>query len=165
MNPTKDIDLRKWAAEGLAYLTLDADVKEDLVADYPALRSLMDLARVRRELFPLPIKKMFCFQKPDLFHIHITISVKDHPNHYCYGEQLGKTLRQHSQMLLCYVLQAKDKGVLYPVAQILVNVTNSYDVKKIEPELVEIAKFAKQHIPETHAKVHCCLVIFGAIQF
>ena len=53
------------------------------------------------------------------------------------------------------LLQAKDKGVLYPVAQILVNVTNSYDVKKIEPELVEIAKFAKQHIPETHEKVYC----------
>ncbi len=47
MNPTKDIDLRKWAAEGLAYLTLDADVKEDLVADTPALRSLVDLAKVR----------------------------------------------------------------------------------------------------------------------
>ena len=46
VNPTKDIDLRKWAAEGLAYLTLDADVKEDLVADTPALRSLMDLAKV-----------------------------------------------------------------------------------------------------------------------
>ena len=40
------IDLRKWAVEGLAYLTLDADVKEDLVADTPALRSLMDLAKV-----------------------------------------------------------------------------------------------------------------------
>ena len=54
------------------------------------------------------------------------------------------------------LLQAKDKGVLYPVAQILVNVTNSYDVKKIEPELVETAKFAKQHIPETHEKVSHC---------
>ncbi len=51
------------------------------------------------------------------------------------------------------MLQADDKGVLYPVAQILVNVTNSYDIKQPEPELVEIAKFAKQHIPETHEKV------------
>ncbi len=55
---------------------------------------------------------------------------------------------------ICLVmLQADDKGVLYPVAQILVNVTNSYDIKQPEPELVEIAKFAKQHIPETHEKV------------
>ncbi len=40
------MDLRKWAAEGLAYLSLDADVKEDLVADVTALKSLIDLAQV-----------------------------------------------------------------------------------------------------------------------
>lgn len=40
------MDLRKWAAEGLAYLTLDADVKEELVEDSNALRSLIDLAKV-----------------------------------------------------------------------------------------------------------------------
>ena len=45
-NPTKDVDMRKWAAEGLAYLTLDADVKEDLVEDTDALKSLFDLAQV-----------------------------------------------------------------------------------------------------------------------
>ena len=45
-NPTKDIDLRKWAAEGLAYLTLDADVKEELGNDVEALKSLIDLAKV-----------------------------------------------------------------------------------------------------------------------
>jgi hypothetical protein len=45
-NPTKDVDLRKWAAEGLAYLTLDAEVKEELVEDSNALRSLFDLAKV-----------------------------------------------------------------------------------------------------------------------
>ena len=45
-NPAKDVDLRKWAAEGLAYLTLDADVKEDLVEDTDALRSVIDLAKV-----------------------------------------------------------------------------------------------------------------------
>ena len=41
------MDLRKWAAEGLAYLTLDADVKEELCKDTPALVSLFDLAKVR----------------------------------------------------------------------------------------------------------------------
>ena len=45
-NPAKDVDLRKWAAEGLAYLTLDADVKEDLVDDTDALRSIIDLSKV-----------------------------------------------------------------------------------------------------------------------
>ena len=38
--------MRKWAAEGLAYLTLDADVKEELVEDTDALKSLFDLAQV-----------------------------------------------------------------------------------------------------------------------
>jgi len=45
-NPAKDVDLRKWAAEGLAYLTLNAEIKEDLVEDSNALRSLVDLAKV-----------------------------------------------------------------------------------------------------------------------
>jgi len=45
-NPAKDVDLRKWAAEGLAYLTLDADVKEDLVEDTDSLRSIVDLSKV-----------------------------------------------------------------------------------------------------------------------
>ena len=40
------MDLRKWAAEGLAYLTLDADVKENLTSDEDALKSLIDLAKV-----------------------------------------------------------------------------------------------------------------------
>ena len=51
---------------------------------------------------------------------------------------------------LCCVLQIKDKGTAYPVAQILVNCANAYDKKEVEPELVELAKFAKHHIPEEH---------------
>lgn len=50
-NPAKDVDLRKWAAEGLAYLTLDADVKEDLVEDTDSLRSIVDLSKVLNSLF------------------------------------------------------------------------------------------------------------------
>ena len=38
VNPDKDADLRRWAAEGLSFLTLDAEVKEKLVEDEPALR-------------------------------------------------------------------------------------------------------------------------------
>lgn len=53
INPKKDKDLRKWAVEGLSYLTLDADVKEELVEDTKALHALFDLAKVT----------MFCFMK------------------------------------------------------------------------------------------------------
>ena len=40
VNPQKDFDLRRWAAEGLSFLTMDAEVKEKLVEDEPALRYL-----------------------------------------------------------------------------------------------------------------------------
>lgn len=46
-NPSKDADLRKWAAEGLAYLTLDADVKQELVSDKDAVVAMLDLAKVQ----------------------------------------------------------------------------------------------------------------------
>lgn len=35
----------------------------------------------------------------------------------------------------------------------LVNCTNSYDAEKPDPQLVELAKYAKQHVPEEHPKV------------
>lgn len=41
----KEEGLRKWAAEGLAFLTLDAEVKETLMADQPALKMLMRLVQ------------------------------------------------------------------------------------------------------------------------
>ena len=41
----KEFDLRKWAAEGLAYLTMNADIKEALVIDGVALNALNDLAK------------------------------------------------------------------------------------------------------------------------
>lgn len=46
INPKKDKDLRKWSVEGLSYLTLDADVKEELVEDKKALQALFDLTKV-----------------------------------------------------------------------------------------------------------------------
>ncbi|KAG8231774.1 hypothetical protein J437_LFUL010749 [Ladona fulva] len=41
----KDADIRRWAAEGLSYLTLDADVKEKLVEDKPAINALIELGK------------------------------------------------------------------------------------------------------------------------
>ncbi|KAM6174366.1 protein unc-45 homolog B isoform 1-T1 [Erethizon dorsatum] len=93
-NNTIDIQTRRWAVEGLAYLTLDADVKDDFVQDIPALQAMFELAKA----------------------------------------------------------STSDKTILYSVATTLVNCTNSYDVKEVIPELVQLAKFSKQHVPEEHPK-------------
>lgn len=54
---------------------------------------------------------------------------------------------------LTWGFQTSDKTILYSVANTLVNCTNSYDVKEVVPELVQLAKFSKQHVPEEHPKV------------
>uniref|UniRef100_A0A8C8A1J5 Protein unc-45 homolog B n=1 Tax=Oryzias sinensis TaxID=183150 RepID=A0A8C8A1J5_9TELE len=91
-NPKIDAKTRKWAIEGLAYLTNDADVKDDFVEDELALKAMFDLAK------------------------------------------------------------STDKTIIYAVACTLVNCTNSYEKKEILPELVQLAKFSKQHVPEQHPK-------------
>ncbi|XP_069565481.1 protein unc-45 homolog B [Brachyistius frenatus] len=91
-NPQIDTKTRKWAIEGLAYLTNDADVKDDFVEDELALKAMFDLCK------------------------------------------------------------SQDKTILYAVACILINCTNCYDKKEIIPELVQLAKFSKQHVPEQHPK-------------
>ncbi|XP_068167149.1 protein unc-45 homolog B isoform X2 [Antennarius striatus] len=48
--------------------------------------------------------------------------------------------------------KSKDKTILYAVACTLINCTNSYEKKEIIPELVQLAKFSKQHVPEQHPK-------------
>jgi len=50
-------------------------------------------------------------------------------------------------------LKIRDKAILYPVAQVFVNLANCYEKKEIEPEMLELAKFSKQHVPEEHEKV------------
>lgn len=90
VKPGKDKDIRKWAADGLAYLTLDAEVKEKLIEDTDAIKALIELAKT--------------------------------------GNQ----------------------DVLYGVVTTFVNLCNAYDKQEILPEMVELAKFAKHHIPEEH---------------
>eukprot|EP00095_Tigriopus_kingsejongensis_P001782 snap_masked-scaffold225_size250570-processed-gene-1.3 protein:Tk01782 transcript:snap_masked-scaffold225_size250570-processed-gene-1.3-mRNA-1 annotation:"protein unc-45 homolog b" len=90
INPGKDRDLRRWAAEGLSFLTLDADVKEKLCEDQDAIKALVELA------------------------------------------QQGKY------------------DVQYALVTLLVNLTNSYEKREVMPEMVELAKFAKHHIPQDH---------------
>ncbi|XP_012252910.2 protein unc-45 homolog B [Athalia rosae] len=90
INPAKQKDMRKWAVEGLSYLTFDAEVKEKLVEDKQAIKAMIELA------------------------------------------------------------QSGDQSVIYGVVTTLVNLCNAYDKQEIIPEMVELAKFAKHHIPEDH---------------
>ncbi|KAL7728996.1 hypothetical protein ACLKA6_019831 [Drosophila palustris] len=90
IKPGKDKDIRRWAADGLAYLTLDAECKEKLIDDKDSIHALMDLAR------------------------------------------------------------AGDQSCLYGVVTTFVNLCNAYEKQELVPEMVELAKFAKHHIPEEH---------------
>ncbi|XP_054433583.1 protein unc-45 homolog A isoform X2 [Pteronotus mesoamericanus] len=91
-NDQIDAGTRRWAVEGLAYLTFDADVKEEFVEDEAALKALFQLS------------------------------------------------------------QSEERSVLFAVASALVNCTNSYDYEEPDPKMVELAKYAKQHVPEQHPK-------------
>ncbi|KAF6273435.1 unc-45 myosin chaperone A [Rhinolophus ferrumequinum] len=91
-NDQIDAGTRRWAVEGLAYLTFDADVKEEFVGDEDALKALFQLSR------------------------------------------------------------SEERAVLFAVASALVNCTNSYDCEEPDPKMVELAKYAKQHVPEQHPK-------------
>ena len=94
INPKKENDMRKWAVEGLSYLTFDAEVKEKLIEDTQAVQAMIELAKTG------------------------------------------------------------DKSVLYGVVTTLVNLCNAYDKQEMIPEMVELAKFAKHHIPEEHEFDH-----------
>lgn len=52
-----------------------------------------------------------------------------------------------------YPGQSEERSVLFAVASALVNCTNSYDYEEPDPKMVELAKYAKQHVPEQHPKV------------
>lgn len=47
LSSSRDPDVKRWAAEGLSYLTLDADVKEFVVEDVTLIRALVELAKVK----------------------------------------------------------------------------------------------------------------------
>lgn len=52
--------------------------------------------------------------------------------------------------------QSEERSVLFAVGSALVNCTNSYDYEEPDPKMVELAKYAKQHVPEQHPKVWVC---------
>ena len=86
----KGDSLRKWAAEGLAFLSLDAEVKEALIDDKPALKMLLKMAKTA------------------------------------------------------------DQSLLYGIASIFVNLTNSYEKPERMPELEELGRFAGENVPKEH---------------
>ena len=52
------------------------------------------------------------------------------------------------------LLQNPSPSFMYAAATLFVNLTNSIDKQEMVPEMVELAKYAKQHIPEEHPKVN-----------
>lgn len=86
----KGESIRKWAVEGMAFLTLDAEAKEALIADTPALNTLFSMAT------------------------------------------------------------GSDPSLLYGIASIFVNLTNSYDRAEKNPELEALGKFAGENVPQEH---------------
>lgn len=87
----KKQSLQKWGAEGIAFLSLDANVKQALIEDSTALKVLMSL-----------------------------------------------------------VNSPADKSLLYGIATIFVNLTNTYDKPERNPELEELGKYAGQNVPKEH---------------
>lgn len=88
---SQDKDTKRWAAEGFSFLSFDAEVKEMLVEDEPAIRALIEVAKSNI-----------------------------------------------------------DSAAIYAIVNVFVNLCNAYEKKEILPEMIELAKFAKRHIPEEH---------------
>ncbi|CAF3824723.1 unnamed protein product [Rotaria sp. Silwood1] len=92
LTTSQSFNIRRWSADSLAYLSLDADVKEELVDNLLALKALFSLC------------------------------------------------------------QCQDAHILYLITTIFVNLTNTYDIIKEVKEIIELATYTKQHIPNEHPK-------------
>ena len=51
------------------------------------------------------------------------------------------------------MLQVGDQTIIFPAASVFVNLMNAYDKPDIMPEMKQLAEYAKQKVPEEHAKV------------
>lgn len=69
-----------------------------------------------------------------------------------FDAEVKEQLMEDKDALQAMIEVAKtgDQSVVYGVITTLVNLVNAYDKQEIIPEMVELAKFAKQHIPEEH---------------
>ncbi|CAH8870597.1 unnamed protein product [Trichobilharzia szidati] len=86
----KDLESAHWGVEGMAYLSMNAEVKEEIIEDRELVTALLMFA-------------------------------------------------QHCQ-----------KDTSFALCSVLAHLTNSFERQQIEPEMIELAKFSKQHIPEDH---------------
>lgn len=80
----------KWAVEGLAFLSLDAEVKEAMISNKKAIS------------------------------------------------------------MLCKIPTTSEQSLLYGIATIFVNLSNSYDKPEKNPELEELGKYAGENVPKEH---------------
>lgn len=156
-NETIDAGTRRWAVEGLAYLTFDADVKEEFVEDKAAMQAMFHLAKVRAEHWGGGAGWWAPWLWGNVPEGVVGLML------WRWGVWKGPVVLGglESRPLLSIVdvmgaplsLQSEDRSVLYAVASTLVNCTNSYDHEEPDPQMLELAKYAKQHIPEQHPKV------------
>lgn len=144
-NETIDAGTRRWAVEGLAYLTFDADVKEEFVEDKAAMEAMFHLAKVRAGRGPWVGVPWHSGGVLGAVGPSQGGGVCRAP--CCWG---GSSQGCDRRLLSP---QSEDRSVLYAVASTLVNCTNSYDHEEPDPQMLELAKYAKQHIPEQHPKV------------
>jgi len=49
-----------------------------------------------------------------------------------------------------FFFQTGSHACIYAIVTIFVNLVNAYEKQEVVPEMVELAKFAKHHIPEEH---------------
>ncbi|VDN28510.1 unnamed protein product, partial [Dibothriocephalus latus] len=90
LGPLDEANSIRWAIDGLAFLSLNAEVKEAIVQD---------------------------------------------------------------ELLVAAIFKVAEMGLLdaaFPLASLLANLTNSFEEKEISPEMLELAKYAKQHVPQKH---------------
>ncbi|KAM4661354.1 protein unc-45 homolog A isoform 2-T2 [Amazona ochrocephala] len=57
-NEAMDVGTRRWAVEGLAYLTFDADVKEEFVEDKAAMQAMFHLAKDKPDFVKRRVRKL-----------------------------------------------------------------------------------------------------------
>jgi len=166
-NEAIDAGTRRWAVEGLAYLTFDADVKEEFVEDKAAMQAMFHLAKVRAER---------CGGGPGCWASWHRGAVPEGAAGLAlrgWGVWKGPVvlggLEPWPVLSIAGVMgaplspQSEDRSVLYAVASTLVNCTNSYDHEEPDPQMLELARYAKQHIPEQHPKVSRARPLSGAL--
>jgi protein unc-45 len=85
LTTSESFDIRRWSADGLAYLTLDADVKEELVDHRAALKALFALgqcqdAHVLYSLVTICVNltNTYDVQKPDKEMTELATYAKQH---------------------------------------------------------------------------------------